>query len=814
MPLSDRLICVHGHFYQPPRENPWLERIEVQDAAYPFHDWNERITAECYGPNATSRILDDEGFISRIVNNYASISFNFGPTLLSWLEANAPRVYGALIEADRLGRHRFSGHGTALAQAYNHMIMPLANGRDKRTQVKWGIEDFRHRFQREPEGMWLPETAVDLDSLEALAEQNIRFTILAPRQASRVRPLSGGDWEDVSGEQVDPTRPYVLRLPSGRTIVLFFYDGAISKAVAFEGLLHSGRGFARRLAEGSREERDGPQLVHIATDGETYGHHHRHGDMALASAIAHIEDAEDVQLTVYGEFLEHCPPEYEVEILEDSSWSCIHGVERWRSDCGCNSGAHAGWDQAWRGPLREALDWLRDEMAREFETEGTELFRDPWAARDAYVDVILDRSAQSVERFLETHGLGLVGAAQKTRSLRLMELQRHAMLMYTSCGWFFDDISGIETVQAVEYAARALQLGEELFGNGYEEAFVRLLAPARSNLRACGNGAEVYQNIVQRRRLGLEEVGGHYAIASLFDGQREDATDLFAYRVVPSWHLSRDLGRAKLVTGHAEITSKITWESMEVAYGAIFPGDHNVSGGVREFPGVPVLERLTQEATQAFDSGDFPEVVRVLDEHLYGCSFSIRSLFDDEQRRILNEILAPMLEEAEAAYASLYEREAPIMRFLSSIGLPLPRALRIAAELYIDANVRHVLEAEARSVDAERLRSLLQDADALSIALDREGLGYEFSSTLAEFMTLLEEQPRDPDLLRAAAEVAELALAGGLILDLRDVQNTFYHLAKDVSPSVQARAAAGDAEANDWIARFSELGRHLSVRAD
>ncbi len=366
----ENYICIHGHFYQPPRENPWLEDIELQDSAYPYHDWNERISAECYGPNAASRIFDGIGYITKIPNNYADISFNFGPTLLAWLEQKAPEVYANILQADQISQRRFSGHGSALAQGYNHMIMPLANQRDKYTQVLWGIRDFQYRFQRQPEGMWLPETAVDLETLDIMAELGIKFTILAPRQASRVRPLDQDDWEDVNGEHIDPTRAYLQRLPSGRTINLFFYDGPISKAVAFEGLLDRGEHLAERLLGAVSAERQWPQLIHIATDGETFGHHHKQGEMALSYALDYIKANAEVKLTNYGEYLEKHPPIMEVEIFENSSWSCIHGVERWRKDCGCNSGMHNGWHQGWRQPLREALDWLRDNLAILYEKQA------------------------------------------------------------------------------------------------------------------------------------------------------------------------------------------------------------------------------------------------------------------------------------------------------------------------------------------------------------------------------------------------------------------------------------------------------------
>ncbi|HTM19417.1 MAG TPA: DUF3536 domain-containing protein, partial [Kofleriaceae bacterium] len=450
-----RYYCVHGHFYQPPRENPWLEALDPDPSAYPYPNWNERITAECYRPNIAARILDDAGFIDRIVNNYARMSFNMGPTLLAWMEQAAPDVYRAIVDADRDSAARFGGHGSAMAQVYNHMIMPLADARDRRTQVRWGVRDFERRFGRAPAGMWLSETAVDLDSLVELADAGIEFTVLAPHQARRVRRM-GGPWQEVPGASIDPGRVYRAVLPGGRSIDLFFYDGPAARAVAFERLLASGVGFANRLLAGGGAE---PRLHHIATDGESYGHHHRFGEMALAYAVRHIDDHRLATATNYAQFRELHPAEWEVEIAEDTSWSCAHGVERWRSDCGCNAG-HAGWNQKWRGPLRDALDWLRDQAVALFERHGAALFPDPWAARDAYIDVVLDRTDATVDAFLAAHAPAAADRTARRRALELLEMQRNAMLMYTSCGWFFDDVSGIEAAQILSFAARCVDLAD------------------------------------------------------------------------------------------------------------------------------------------------------------------------------------------------------------------------------------------------------------------------------------------------------------------------------------------------------------------
>ena len=606
----NRYVCIHGHFYQPPRENPWLEAIEQQESAYPYHDWNERITDECYLPNARSRILDEEGWIEQIVNNYARISFNFGPTLLSWIQEHSSETYGAIIEADRQSRERFEGHGSAMAQAYNHAIMPLANDRDRRTQVRWGVRDFERRFGRSPEGMWLPETAVNIATLEALAEHGILFTVLAPRQARRVRRIGEASWTDVQPDDVDPSRAYVQKLPSGREISLFFYDGPISQAVAFERLLNSGNKLADRVLGALAEEPDRPTLAHIATDGETYGHHHRHGDMALAFALERIERDPGVELINYGAFLARHPAEYEVEIAEDTSWSCYHGVERWRSDCGCHSGQHPEWNQGWRAPLREALDWLRDELAPVYERRARGLLGDPWAARDAYIDVVLDRSDESLGRFFAEHGAKGLDEVQRSTALQLLEMQRHAMLMYTSCGWFFDDLSGIETVQVIAYAGRAIQIARDACAFDAETGFLERLEKARSNIPRQGGGREIYGRYVRPAMLELPAVAAHSAISSLFEDDANGDQRVYCYDSHQT--VERDLraGRTRLRIGTVDVVSRITHRSGAFRFAVVHLGDHVVSGGVKAAHDPEPEGGFTAEAEEAFKAGNFVELFK------------------------------------------------------------------------------------------------------------------------------------------------------------------------------------------------------------
>jgi alpha-amylase/alpha-mannosidase (GH57 family) len=795
-----RHLCIHGHFYQPPRENPWLEAVEVQDSARPYHDWNERITAECYAPNAASRILDGEKRIARIVNNYAQISFNFGPTLLSWLEQKEPEVYRSVLDADALSRERFGGHGSAIAQAYNHIILPLANRRDKRTQILWGIADFERRFGRFPEGMWLPETAVDLESLDLLAEAGIRFTILEPHQAR---------------QPVDPTRPYEVVLPSGRRIAVFFYDGAVSRAVAFEGLLTSGERFADRLlstvpADPADMDRD--RLVNIATDGETYGHHHRYGEMALSYALHHIESNGWAKLTNYGEYLETHPPEEEVEIVENTSWSCAHGVGRWREDCGCRTGGESGWNQAWRSPLRHALNWLRDHLSPHFEKAAGELFTDPWAARDGYIQVILDRSPENVDAFLVRHAKGTPPeGAERVRALRLLEMQRHAMLMYTSCGWFFNDLAGIETVQVLRYAGRVVQLAGQLFPGGIEETLLRLLEHARSNDPRAGTGRDLYEKHVRPAIVDLSRVTAHYAVGSVFEDFPNPAP-VYCFSVERENGRTFRAGRSRLTVGRTRASSQVTGKTARFVFGVLHFGDHNLNAAVAPFEDPEAYHRLIEEAGGAFEHGDLTQVIRLLDRYFGDVPYSLKSLFLDEQRRVLDRILSSTLGEVEDEFRDVFQHHAPLMRFLKSLGTPLPKAFTAAAEFVLNVDLRRL--AGDPAADLEEVHRLLAERSALGVDLDAKELSYALEQALEKLVGLLCERPEDPDLLRRMDERVVLALSAPFDVDLWRAQNRCWELGQTVYPRQMEKAEKGDVHAAAWVKRFRVLAERLGVRVE
>jgi alpha-amylase/alpha-mannosidase (GH57 family) len=801
-----RFICIHGHFYQPPRENPWLESVELQDSAAPWHDWNERISVECYAPNASARILNGEGKIENIISNYSKISFNFGPTLLAWMKDKMPQTHDAIVAADKLSREQHSGHGSAMAQVYNHMILPLANARDKYTQIFWGIRDFEFRFGRKPEGMWLAETAADSETLDALAEQGILFTVLSPFQASQARRIGDRRWKDVNGAKIDPSRAYRVKLPSKRPLNVFFYDGPLSQAVAFEKLLERGERFADRILGGFNDSRDWEQLVHLATDGESYGHHHRHGEMALAYALEHIEKNNLATLTNYGEYLEKHPPQHEVQIHEKSAWSCSHGVGRWMSDCGCNSGGHAGWNQSWRAPLREALDWLRDEVAPRFEAKAGEYLRDPWGARNEYISIILDRTPENREKFFASQAKRPLEDAEKINVFKLLELQRHAMLMYTSCGWFFDELSGIETVQVIQYAARVIQLANEIFGQDFEPAFLERLEKAKSNIPENGDGRAIYQKFVKPAMIDGRKAAAHYAISSVFK-EYGKTTRVFSFTMEDEHRELHVTGKTKLATGRVRIFSEITQEVEVLSYGILWMGEHNLIGGVRKFESPEAEAAVAKEIADIYQTADFPQVIRLIDHHFGSPSFTLKSLFKDEQRRILDEIVASAREDLENRFRLITERYAPLMKFLESAGAPLPGGMQIAWDLTLRGDIRRQLS--NGHTDLEQLKALIQEAQPRGTDVLNVDISYAAKNRMERLMQSISEKPEDVKQVKELEEIASLIMPLPIGLNLAEVQNIYWHLKKTVLPEFDRRGKEGDAGAQESVKELLALGEKL-----
>jgi alpha-amylase/alpha-mannosidase (GH57 family) len=803
----NKYICIHGHFYQPPRENPWLNEVEIQESAYPFHDWNSRISAECYARNGASRIIDDKGKIIDIVNNYSYMSFNFGPTLLEWMEKSDPEAYQSILDADKESQQRFSGHGSAIAQAYNHMIMPLANERDKETQIIWGIRDFEYRFKRKPEGMWCGETAMNTETLELLAKHDIRFTILSPYQAGKVRKIGEEEWEDVSGAKVDPNQGYLCKLPSGRSINIFFYDGPISQGIAFERLLNSGDVFANRLLGQVKENKE-PQIINIATDGETYGHHHRFGEMALSYCIDQIEKSEIARMTVYGEFLELFPPQCEVRIIENSSWSCYHGVERWRDNCGCNSGMNPGYHQEWRGPLRDAFDFVRDQAAPLYENEMALLVKDPWKVRDQYIQVVLNRSSENIENFISQHTERQLSSIEKVNFLKLLEMQFHTMLMYTSCGWFFDEITGIESMQDILYASRAIQLTKEVTGVDLEPDFIKLLGRAPSNIPAYVDGGTAYLKVVKPAVLDMLRVGAHYAISSLF-AEYESEVDLYSYKAKSENYDFYEAGKYKLAVGRINLQSKITWEQKLISFSVLHLGEHQIYGGVRDFGGEDAFSKMHEEVIEAFLKGHIQEVLIFMDHHFGTHNYSFWHLFKDDQKRIINQVLNSTLVNVEGMFRSIYDNHYPLMLAFQDLNMDLPKPLRITGDFIVNSKTKKILE--SNHLDLKELRNLRDEIKRLKVELDLVTLNYYATNRISDLMEKLAGSPENIELLADAVDLIEVTRQIPLQPDLWKADNIAFAIREDYYGLMKEKSIT-DVDALNWINLFDNLIAHLNLK--
>ncbi len=807
--MNRKYACIHGHFYQPPRENPWLEEVELQDSARPHHDWNERITYECYAPNTASRLLDGEGRVIDIISNYSLMSFNFGPTLLSWLERRHPATYAAILQADAMSRGNFSGHGSAMAQCYNHMIMPLAAPRDKRTQVLWGIEDFRHRFGRSPEGMWLPEAAVDQETLGIMADNGIKFVVLAPGQARRVRKLDTEEWFDVAGGKVDPRRPYLCRLPENRSIALFFYNGPLSREIAFNGMLNDGDLFFRRMSEVFDADPGETQLSHIATDGETYGHHHRYGDMALAYCLSSLRASPDIKLTVYGELLAECPPDWEAEVWENSSWSCVHGVERWRSDCGCNSGSKPDWNQKWRAPLRAAFDWLRDNLAQIYDRRAAGLMRDPWAARDSYISLLLDRSPEKRAAFLKEHQARELSAEETLTVMRLLEMQRNAMLMYTSCGWFFDEISGIETVQVISYAARAVQLARQASGVDLEGAFLDLLDRAPSNLPDPATGKGIYERYVKPAMLDLLRVGVHYGASSVFEKEPGDGA-IYCYDMKKRSLEVLESGPQRLAVGMVDISSRITGETNSVSFVMLYLGGYNLLGAAREFMGEEAFSGMSGAMRRAFTSGDLAEMTRRIAADFPEGSYSLWHLFRDEQRKVIDMIFASAREEMLASFRQIYGHHSSIFDITARLRTPLPEPFPTVAQAVLNDDVSRALAAVP--ADTASLARASQLIRRFGLTVDRPALELSVSASLNALADSFAARPDDCPALSSLAALLDAVAPLGLELNLWRAQNIFFRTGRPMASAKRSWASSGNAEAARWLELFAGAAERLNVR--
>jgi hypothetical protein len=687
--------------------------------------------------------------------------------------------------------------------------MPLANSRDKRTQVIWGIADFEKRFGRKPEGMWLPETAVDLESLDIMAEQGIKFTILSPHQARRIR-RDERNWENVDKGRMDTTRPYLCRLPSGRTIALFFYHGPTAGDVASGSILQNGEVFAKKMAWIFTESKEDHQLAHVATDGETFGHHHHYTDMALAYCLHYIETNKLAKITIYGEYLEKFPPTHEVEIYESSSWSCSHGVERWRGNCGCNFGRFPSGRQEWRAPLREAMNWLRDHVAAVYETKMAKQVKDPWGLRDRYISVINDRSPASVEKFIADSTDKELYFEHKVVFLKLLEMERNAMLIFTSCGWFFDDISGIETVQIMQYASRAIQLAKEIDNKDFESGFEEILQKAPTNLREYVNGRMVYESLVKSASVDLNRVAVHFAISSIFAEHPKDLTSIYCYSAKAEIYDRTDAGIQVLVSGRTTVQSAIVLEEYSVDFAVLYRGDPNLMAAASGRMSDGLFSAVQSDMKNAFCKGDSAEVMRLMNVAFSGHNYSLWHLFKDEQRRILYELLETTWLEIEASFRHIYEHNYAIMQAMRGMNIPLPKALATPAEFILNEDLCKVIRDEQTNLD--RLQILADETTRLSLQLDMATLQFEADRKVDRLIMTLASSPEDAGLLETIEATVRILLTLVTELDLQAAQNVFFGISKKTYPEVAGKAKSGDQAAQKWVENFKKLAQYLGVR--
>jgi hypothetical protein len=737
-------LAVHGHFYQPPRENPWTETVPVEPSAAPYHDWNERITAEAYRPNARARILDDRGRVIAIVNDYALMSFNLGPTLAAWLAEHHPDVYEMIIGADRSA-------ATAIAQAYNHLILPLANERDIHTQVRWGLADFEYRFGRKASGLWLPETAVSDAVLAVLVEEGVQFTILAPSQADG--PVAAG-------------RAYRWEHPEGRgSVALVFYDGPLSHDIAF-GI---GSLPASALVERATHAVDNG-LVVVATDGETFGHHHRFAERAVAYALAVEAPRRHVETGPIEPWLRAHPPKETVGVRE-SAWSCAHGLGRWQRDCGCSASGRSDWSQAWRTPLREALDLLRDHAAEVFEVRGAPILRNPWAARDAYIDVVLDRDR--LDGFLATY---LRRRRERTVALTLLEAQRHAMLMYTSCGWFFDDLAGLETVQVLRYAARCMDLLREAGDTPPEKAFLDVLDTATSNYPGEGTGRQVWTRHVLPARVLPSRVVGHIALLAVLEGASPPAV-IAGYDVAGSDHAAADRGALTLASGRVQLVHRRTGRAETFVYAAVHLGALDVVGACRPATDRRADARDLAHLRAAFAKGiRLTQLLRIISDGFGPEEFDVSAALPDASDQLLSSAAQTLADRFGAEMDRLYTDHRDVINALTAAGYALPEELRAPAQLALARRLEADLVALVAADDLLALASALavvSEAEETGVGLDVPSVRAAATAAVAG-LTARAVGSRRPADVEAAVTLLDLLARARVSVDTARAQEAVY----------------------------------------
>ncbi|MHA1299673.1 MAG: DUF3536 domain-containing protein [Candidatus Helarchaeota archaeon] len=772
-----RFVCIHGHFYQPPRENPWIEEIELEESAAPFPNWNARITHECYAPNAYARILDRNGKITKIMNNYEKISFNFGPTLISWLEKNAPSVYEKILEADEKSKKNNGGHGNAIAQIYNHIIMPLAKRRDKEVEIIWGIKAFEKDFKRKPEGMWLSETAVDLETVELLIDNGIKFIILSPHQAKKVRKIGSDQWIDTNTQDLDTTRCYKLNITNKKSITVFFYNKGLSADIAFpSGILKEGTKFIDRIIFSFNQDNKAPQLVNAATDGESYGHHKKFAEMALAYALENIEGRKLAKIINYAYFLELFPPEYEVEIIENTSWSDSQGVERWKSDLGDSILKKPGWNQKWRTPLRDAMNFLKEKADELFEKEITNYLYDPWDSRNDYINVILDRTDEQRKKFLSIHQKRVLNAEEIHKVFSLLELQRNSLLMFTSCGWFFDDM-GIETKQIIKYAIRVIQIAKEFDWN-LENEYKGILKSARCNIAPYKTGDILFDEVKNRHLVNLEKAVSNYALLStMFPIEKK--CDMYVYKMNIHDKINLDFGYTNFVIGYLEIFSNLTCHFEKTMFVGI-KFEKDFLAAAKLIKTYDEYEKNKKILIDIFETNSITELIRSVDRIFEDQIFGITDLFFKERKRVLNELITSNFIFLDTEFNQFYKSNLKFMRYLKNISVEIPDKFKLVLNYVLNQDLTQQFDEFIREKNYENLKKTLKEAEYWGIKLNTTRLDEEITTSIIDLLKTTKKislkDPRAVDYLEKIEEALNFALNYKLNITYWEIQNEFINI--------------------------------------
>ncbi|MBN2479672.1 MAG: DUF3536 domain-containing protein [Parachlamydiales bacterium] len=796
--LINKFICIHGHFYQPPRENPWLEGIELQESAKPYHDWNERITSECYGPNCAARLVNNNNNIINIINNYRNISYNFGPTLLSWMEKNEKDIYEEIIKSDKKNDQNPLTENSAIAQCYNHIIMPLANEKDKETQILWGIKDFEYRFKRKPKGMWLPETAVDLKTLDIMQKNGILFTILSPFQAFRVRKKNQTNWIE-KYSAIDTKIPYLLKLPSNNSIVVFFYDGALSNDMAFKNILSNGETFFKRIYSAFPNNAKQPQLINVATDGETYGHHKKFADMALAYCIERIKKDPSVSLITYDHFLSKCTLQYEVEIIENSSWSCAHKVGRWSEDCGCNLENRPNWNQKWRKYLRQAMDFLRDRLYEIYEKNILKYVEDPVLTRNNYIDIILDRSKENIDKFTLQHTKKTLNENETIEFLKLLEMQRFAMSIFTSCGWFFDDLKRIETLQILTYAARAIQLAKEVSNVDLEEDYKKILELAKSNEGE--NGREIYDQLIKPKILDLKKIAVLFAISSLFE-KYEKNTTFYCFDIETEDHNVIYSKTKNLSFGKATITSKITKEKIFIYFAALHFEDQNLVVGISENKNID-FEYLKK----IFFSENISQTKKIIFDYFEIHDFSFWDLLIDDQLRILDKILNDSINNIGHSIEKGYDIHYALIQKIHEKRMHLSSLLLKSIEVML--NDKLINQLKNYDQNFTKIQKIVHEITKWEFDIDKENVTYLLKKIIEKLSHDFKNNIFQVEILKMLNDLFELFSPFSLQIPLWNLQNIYFSIFKKHFKTFQEKSFENDPFAKNWINGFNELQKYL-----